>query len=197
MLSGGACCFSHLALLAACVHDGCVYLVILHPPAPFFLHWKYVVNFECPHALLIGVVCRPITSSFRGLFLCGVFAQPFTAALIGVVISYCVALASGVFLDLAFSAPFSYLYLVLLPDGLSNVAHRWCSFLIYLFCLCPQPFSFHFLWVYSHTSHRRRFLPYPYFLKRCVPMRRLSAESLCGFHWRLKLSLHTLVNDLG
>ena len=180
MLSGGACCFSHLALLAACVHDGCVHFVILHPPAPFFLHWKYVVNFECPHALLIGVVCRPITSSFRGLFLCGVFAQPFTAALIGVVISYCVALASGVFLDLAFSAPFSYLYLVLLPDGLSNVAHRWCSFLIYLFCLCPQPFSFHFLWVYSHTSHRRRFLPYPYFLKRCVPMRRLSAESLCG-----------------
>ena len=72
----------------------------------FFLHWKYVVNFECPHALLIGVVCRPITSSFRGLFLCGVFAQPFTAALIGVVISYCVALASGVFLDLAFQRRF-------------------------------------------------------------------------------------------
>ena len=151
MLSGGACCFSHLALLAACVHDGCVHFVILHPPAPFFLHWKYVVNFECPHALLIGVVCRPITSSFRGLFLCGVFAQPFTAALIGVVISYCVALASGVVLDLAFSAPFSYLYLVLLPDGLSNVAHRWCSFLIYLFCLCPQPFSFHFF--YCGSTH--------------------------------------------
>ena len=55
----------------------------------------------------------------------------------------------------------------------------------------------YFFWVYSHTSHRRRFLPYPYFLKRCVPMRRLSAESLCGFHWRLKLSLQTLVNDLG
>ena len=82
------------------------------------------MNFEFPHALLIGVVCRPITSSFRGLFLCGVFAQRFIVALIGVVISYCVALASGVVLDLAFSAPFSYLYLVLLPDGLSNVAHR-------------------------------------------------------------------------
>ena len=106
MLSGGACVFFILALLAACVHNGCVYLVILHPPAPFFLHWKYVVNFECPHALLIGVVCRPITSSFRGLFLCGVFAQPFTAALIGVVISYCVALASGVVLDLAFQRHF-------------------------------------------------------------------------------------------
>ena len=195
MLSGGACCFLIWLFLAACVHDGCVHFVILHPPAPFFLHWKYVVNFECPHALLIGVVCRPITSSFRGLFLCGVFAQPFIAALIGVVISYCVALASGVFLDLAFSAPFSYLYLVLLPDGLSNVAHRWCSFLIYLFCLCPQPFSFHFLWVYSHTSHRRRFLPYPYFLKRCVPMRRLSAESLCGLS-SLCILLSTVFSDL-
>ena len=189
MLSGGACCFSHLAL-SACVHDGCVHFVILHPPAPFFLHWKYVVNFECPHALLIGVVCRPITSSFRGLFLCGVFAQPFTAALIGVVISYCVALASGVVLDLAFSAPFSYLYLVLLPDGLSNVAHRWCSFLIYLFCLCPQPFSFHFfVGLLTHLSSAS-FLTISLFPKALCSY----AASFCGVSLRLKLSLHTLVN---
>ena len=184
MLSGGACCFSHLALLAACVHDGCVHFVILHPPAPFFLHWKYVVNFECPHALLIGVVCRPITSSFRGLFLCGVFAQPFTAALIGVVISYCVALASGVFLDLAFSAPFSYLYLVLLPDGLSNVAHRWCSFLIYLFCLCPQPFSFHFfVGLLTHLSSAS-FLTISLFPEALCSY----AASFCGVSLRLSLA---------
>ena len=53
-------------------------------------------------------------------------------------------------------------------------------FLYISFAYARSLFPFIFLWVYSHTSHRRRFLPYPYFLKRCVPMRRLSAESRCG-----------------